>query len=210
MAVVNTLSLLMKEAIFLYTMRLLISPFILFIGCIQFGSACCNVTERTNVCEDVKTSYKSGLTEQKEQLEEMIDTKFVNLDETMKGYIANLVQQFGQLLETKLHEQKEDFNQKLEQQKLEIMEAIQEKFISISSNSYIFFAQLLSILTYLGEFDNWSGWGACSATYCGEGTRNRTRKCRGPFECIGEESETEACTNNRNPTCTSMLSKLYN
>ena len=147
MAVVNTLSLLMKEAIFLYTMRLLISPFIFFIGCIQFGSACCNVTERTNVCEDVKASFQSGLTEQKEQLEEMIDTKFVNLDETMKGYIANLVQQFGQLLETKLHEQKEDFNQKLEQQKLEIMESIQEKFISISSNSYIFFVQLLKILT---------------------------------------------------------------
>ena len=103
----------------------------------HFGNACCNVTEDT--CDDVKASFQSELTEQKEQLEEMIDTKFVNLDETMKGYISNLVRQFGQLLEIKLQEQKEDFNQKLEYQKLEIMESIQEKFISISSYFYIYF-----------------------------------------------------------------------
>ena len=133
------------EAISLSRMKLLRLFYIFFIGYIHFGNACCNVTEDT--CEDVKASFRSGLTEQNEQIEEMIDTKFENLDETMKGYISNLVRQFGQLLEVKLHEQKEDFNQKLEQQKLEIMESIQEKFISISPNSYIFFVQLLKILT---------------------------------------------------------------
>ena len=124
------------EAISLSRMKLLRLFYIFFIGYIHFGNARCNVTKDT--CEDVKASFQSGLTEQKEQLEEMIDTKFENLDETMKGYINNLVRQFGQLLEIKLQEQKEDFNQKLEHQKLEIMESIQEKFISISPNSYIF------------------------------------------------------------------------
>ena len=78
--------------------------------------------------EDIKASFKFGLTEQKEQLEEMMDTKLENLDENLdtkfenqnemlKRYIGNLVRQFGQLLELKLQEQNEDFNQKLEQQK---------------------------------------------------------------------------------------------
>ena len=95
--------------------------------------------------EDIKASFKSGLTEQKEQLEEMmdtklenlvenLDTKFENQNEMLKGYIGNLVRQFGQLLELKLQEQNEDFNQKLEQQKLEIMELMHEKFTSMSFN----------------------------------------------------------------------------
>ena len=163
-----------REAIFSSRMKLHLLSYIFFLGYIHFVNACCNATDRTNVLErafgpvitakledtggDIKASFQSGLTEHKEQLEELMDTKFENLDEKMdtkfehqdekiKGYIVDLVQQFGQLLEARLQDQKEDFNQKLEQQKLEIMESIQEKFISISSNSYIFFVQLLKILT---------------------------------------------------------------
>ena len=77
-------------------MKLLLLSYIFSIGYIQFGNA--NVSERTNVleraygpvisakgpvisikledtCEDIKASFQSGLTEQKEQLEEMMDTK---------------------------------------------------------------------------------------------------------------------------------------
>ena len=109
---------------------------------------------------DIKASFQSGLTEQNERLEEMdtklekmdekMDTTFENLDEKMatkfehqdekiKEYIGNLVRQFGQLLEAKLQDQKEDFNQKLEQQKLEIMESMQENFISMSSSNFNFY-----------------------------------------------------------------------
>jgi len=194
-----------KEAIFSSRMKLLLLSYIFFLGYIHFGNASCNVTDRTNVlerafgpvitskledtCGDIKASFQSGLTEQNERLKEMdtkleyldekMATKFEHQDEKIKGYIGNLVRQFGQLLEAKLQDHKEDFNQKLEQQKLEIMESMQEKLTS--------------------EYDNWSEWGDCSVT-CG-GTRMRTRKCRGPFECIGEDSQAEACPNN--PTCTS-------
>ena len=150
-------------------MKLLRLFYIFFIGYIHFGNASCNVTDRTNVlerafgpvitsklegtCGDIKASFQSGLTEHKEQLEEMMYTKFENLDEKMdttfdnldekmatkfehqdekiKEYIGNLVRQFGQLLEAKLQDQKEDFNQKLEQQKLEIMKLMEEKFTSM-------------------------------------------------------------------------------
>ena len=125
-------------------MKLLLLSYFFFFGYIHYGNACCNVTERTNVLERafdpvitakledtyeyIKASFKFGLTEQKEQLEEMMDTKWENLDENLdtkfenqnemlKRYIGNLVRQFGQLLELKLQEQNEDFNQKLEQQK---------------------------------------------------------------------------------------------
>ena len=126
-----------KEAIFSSRMKLLLLSYILFHGYIHLGNASCNVTDRTNVlerafgpviisklegtCGDIKASFQSGLTEQ---------------DEKIKGYIVNLVQQFGQLLEIKLQEQKEDFNLKLEQQKLEIMES-------------------------WNPTDNWSGSGDC-------------------------------------------------
>ena len=59
------------------------------------------------------------------------------------------------------------------------------------------------ILLLLGEFGSWTEWSECSTT-CGKGTRNRTRTCQGPFECIGEDTETEACPNN--PTCTTIRS----
>jgi len=65
--------------------------------------------------------------------------------------------------------------------KLEIMESMHEKFNS--------------------NFNNWSQWGDYSTT-CGEGTRTRTRTCPGPYECIGEDSETVTCPNN--PTCTTI------
>merc|ERR1712062_649665 len=211
-----------KEAIFSSRMKLLLLSYIFFLGYIHFGNASCNVTDRTNVlerafgpvitskledtCGDIKASFRSGLTEQKEQLEEMdtklenldrkmditfenldekMDTKFEKMDEKIKGYIVNLVQQFGQILEAKLQEQKEDFNQKLEQQRLEIVESMEEKFI--------------------GEFDNWSEWGDCSTT-CGQGTRMRTRRCLGSVECRGKHIELELCPNtfdNPRPTCTS-------
>ena len=90
-------------------MKLLLLSYIFFLGYIHFGNAFCNVTDRTNVlerafgpvitsklegtCGDIKASFQSGLTEQ---------------DEKIKGYIVNVVQQFGQLLEIKLQEQKED------------------------------------------------------------------------------------------------------
>ena len=54
------------------------------------------------------------------------------------------------------------------------------------------------ILLLLGEFGSWTEWSECSTT-CGKGTRNRTRTCQGPFECKGEDTETEACPNN--PPC---------
>merc|ERR1712062_652902 len=143
-----------KEAIFSSRMKLLLLSYIFFFGYIHFGNASCNVTDRTNVlerafgpvitskledtCGDIKASFRSGLTEQKEQLEEMdtklenldgkmdttfenldekmdtkfekmdekIDTKFEHQDEKIKGYIVNLVQKFGQLLEATLQEQK--------------------------------------------------------------------------------------------------------
>merc|ERR1712062_543596 len=156
-----------REAIFSSRMKLLLLSYIFFLGYIHFGNASCNVTDRTNVlerafgpvitskledtCGDIKASFRSGLTEQKEQLEEMdtklgnldgkMDTTFENLDEKMdtkfeqhdkkmKGYVGNLVRQFGQLLEAKLQDQKEDFNKKVEQQKLEIMKSMEEKFTS--------------------------------------------------------------------------------
>ena len=156
-----------REAIFSSRMKLLLLSYIFFLGYIHFGNAYCNVTDRTNVlerafgpvitskledtCGDIKASFRSGLTEQKEQLEEMMDTKLENLDENLdtkfenqnemlKRYIGNLVRQFGQLLELKLQEQNEDFNQKLEQQRLEIVESMEEKFIGmyyVSSNFII-------------------------------------------------------------------------
>ena len=58
-------------------------------------------------------------------------------------------------------------------------------------------------MLFLGEFDNWSEWGDCSTT-CGEGIQTRTRICPGPYECIGEGSETEACPNNSTCTATSV------
>ena len=83
-------------------MKLLLLSYIFFLGYIHFGNASCNVTDRTNVlerafgpvitskledtCGDIKASFQSGLTEQ---------------DGKIKGYIVNLVQQFGQLLEIK-------------------------------------------------------------------------------------------------------------
>ena len=74
-----------------------------------------------DTCEDIKASFLTGLTDHKERLEEILnekmDTKFENQNEMLKRYIGNLVRQFGQLLELKLQEQNEDFNQKLEQQK---------------------------------------------------------------------------------------------
>merc|ERR1712062_119764 len=198
-----------REAIFSSRMKLLLLSYILFLGYIHLGNASCNVTDRTNVlerafgpvitskledtCGAIKASFQSGLTEQNERLEEMdtklenLDTKFENQDEKIKGYIANLVQQFGQLLEAKLQDQKEGFNQKLKEQKLEIMDSIQEKFTS--------------------EFDNWSEWGDCSTT-CGEGTRIRTRRCLGPYECIGEDSQMEACPNTL--TCTRDFGDWHN
>ena len=50
----------------------------------------------------------------------------------------------------------------------------------------------------------WSEWGDCSTT-CGEGTRNRTRKCVAPYECIGSVTQFKPCADN--PTCTNF-SKL--
>ena len=163
-----------REAIFSSRMKLLLLSYIFFLGYIHFGNASCNVTDRTNVlerafgpvitskledtCGDIKASFQSGLTEQKEQLEEMdtklgnldgkMDTTFENLDDKIKGYIINLVQQFGQLLEAKLQDQKEDFNQKLEQQRLEIVESMEEKFIGMYYTMYhltLSFAKRLKI-----------------------------------------------------------------
>ena len=54
-----------------------------------------------------------------------MDTKFESQDEKVKGFIGDLVQQFEQLLENKLKEQKEDFNRKLEEQKNEFLESMQ-------------------------------------------------------------------------------------
>ena len=55
--------------------------------------------------------------------------------------------------------------------------------------------------TYVGNFDPWGAWSACSIT-CGDGgTRTRSRTCPGPYECLGSSTETGTCTNN--PACTS-------
>ena len=94
-----------KEAIFSSRMKLLLLSYIFFLGYIHFGNASCNVTDRTNVlerafgpvitskledtCGDIKASFRSGLTEQKEQLEEM-DTKLENLDGKMDITFENL------------------------------------------------------------------------------------------------------------------------
>merc|ERR1712062_385981 len=131
-----------KEAIFSSRMKLLLLSYIFFLGYIHFGNASCNVTDRTNVlerafgpvitskledtCGDIKASFQSGLTEQKEQLEEMdtklgnldgkMDTKFEQHDKKMNGYIGNLVRNLDGKMDTTFENLDEKIDTKFEQQ----------------------------------------------------------------------------------------------
>ena len=67
------------------------------------------------------------------------------------------------------------------------------------------------MLFLLGEFGDWSQWVVIGLhgeidldcfSSCG-GTRTRTRRCLGPYECIGEDIESEPCP--KKPTCTEDL-----
>ena len=62
----------------------------------------------------------------------------------------------------------------------------------------------VNIIWILGEFEQWSEWGACSTT-CGEGTRTRTRNCLGPYECVGSATQSELC----NSPCPKVIYLIF-
>ena len=109
-------------------------------------------------------TFQSGLNEQNSKLD-MLEGRLTEVNtkldaQKMEGFVQDLVTQLSAVLELKLGEQRQVFEEKLINQTETILRYVE-----------------------LGELEEWSEWSGCS-TSSGSGTQTRTRTCLGPKKCM--------------------------